>query len=562
MEGKKFIVGVFIGTIMLLGGLFFAEVFEDKIVVTLPSDVCSEATLRVTKDDWTLKCGRRIAFQADTIVEYYKTYGVDEWVRNNRFVGRNKKDITLELIDYGSSFDVVKSTRYRKGRQSIADGNMEEIITFSKDKIKLSWNYEVQNKALHKISMRVKKQYNSQLDGFDINGHTGILINNVLSYQGYGDLYIDPTVTLSYPVTLNDTYREGDTIPFNCSAVGNGDFADSSYNLTNVTFSWTGNGSWITNGTTLVPGFPNASSISFSRVLPHKLSDVDGFTQNVTWGCEWCAVNTTGAVNCTASGNNSFLPYYKPHAVNISSPFMDNNLNLLNGTGWGMCGANLYQSYCNASEEGLGIYIYWTHPGIPDNRNVSYNLSYVGTTTTTRSYANFIFPDTNASNWALFNVTNLPVDDYYVTLHACNSHNDTLLCVNDTMTTPIEVFDYTYNFSNHQNYISFGTQPSGSRPALGQDDTTGLITLAFLGSGYPDGVVNVTLNYTNSETGCLSIAAGTDNNVSNALTLSNITKVTILNETDAATKYIWLWGTKTNCGTSDTNFDLHSEVLS
>ncbi len=574
MDGKKFIVGIAVVTLLFFGGYYVVDILEDKIVVSLPSDVCDSATLRVTKDDFTFKCGNRIAFQADTLTHYYKTYGLDEWVRNNRFVGRNKKDIALELVDFGDYFEIIRTTRYRKGRQSVADGVLSEMYTFTKDKIKVSYNYEVNNKALHRVSMRIKKQYRSFLDGSDPGGMEGILINNILSYEGYGDLLIDPTVTLNSPATANTTVFEGDSIVMNCSAQGDGNYSaptngTQTHNITNITLIWSANGSDISNGTTSFSALPFNVSVYITRVVPHQLSS-DTSTTNFTWTCYACAINGSSDANCTRGANNSIFPYYRPHPINITSPKNDvprnvSDLNILNGTDWRI--NDTYPLFVNETNSGE-IIINWSYPSTrisPDGRNVTYNLSYFGTTNPTRMYSNFVFNASNATTFALWNVSNLPPDDYYVTVVACGAINTTngTLCVNDTTTIPVEVFDYTYNFSSSSvNGIRFSPQPSLiNGAALGQSDTEGLIAITFLGYSYPDGVVNVTLNYTNYETSCLDITANVVNDVSTGYSLINSSKVTILNVTDAATKYIWLWGTKDTCGTTTTNFLLSAEVL-
>jgi len=562
MELKnKFIVGTFIGLVVLLGGLFTANVFEDKIEVSLPSDVCEEAILRVTKDDFTLKCGRRIAFQADTLVEYYKTYGPDEWVRNQRFVGANKKNIQLHLEDHGNYFDIVRTTRYRKGRQSVEDGILKEIYTFTKDKIKITYDYKVNNKALHRISMRVKKQYKSYLDAFDPNGYTGVMIGDILSYEGYGDLLIDPTVTLNTPGDKNVAFNEGDTAPFNCSFVDN-----NVSTLRNVSLYWTAfNGTWMSNGTQTISG---NGSVIFSRTIPHLQTNGTG---TFKWNCMVCNISQTtdplADSNCTfASANRTMDPRYFPHAPLLKgTPSID--VNPLSGSDINL--SLYYRNYTNHSMPN-DIYVNWTYQGMPDNStNVTYSLSYYGTDNPTRIFSNFNFPENksaNASKFAYFKLSNLSVDNYFFTLHACNGYNETHFCSNVSSTVPLEIFDYTVNTSSLVQTIRFSTLPSITKStALGQTGSKGIIQVNNLGGGdkSPDGLVNLTLNVTAGKIPCLTYYAGANSTASEAFQIPTANgSRTIYRTVSSNPTYIWLWVTKNNCGTTTISptFDIEYEL--
>lgn len=553
MEGKKFIVGLCgVIVLILLGGLYTANIYDTKIVVSLPSDVCNSATLRVTKDDFTLKCGRYIAFQADTITEYYKTYGEDEWIRNNRFVGLNKKHITLELTDYGDYFDIVRRTRYRKGRQNIDDGVLYETYTFTKDKVKITYNYEVNNKALHRVSMRIKKQVDSYLDAFDPNGHTGILMGNVLSYEGYGNMLIDPSITLHSPSAATIQYNEGDTIPLMCSVNQSNDTT-----LSSVKLYWNADNEslWESNGSITITG--NAT-VTFSRIIPHPITST--FPGNFSWSCEGINTTCTPNDNCTFGTNRSVDPRYKPEVPTIYSP-NTTNLNLLNGSAldWNML--SFYPGYMNSSKTNQSIFINWTHPGLRDNSTgITFNLSYYGTTDSTRKYIDFDYSTSNLSVYGLWNVSNLASDLYYVTLIACNEFNDTL-CSNDTLDIPVDIFDYGISISSGESKIRFSPMPTYTkRPALGQTASRGIIAVDWLGNRAPDGQINLSINHTEADK-CMDIYAYSSNNVSASVHLVNQTYVTVLNTTDADPDYIWLWATKASCGTTTTNFSLDLDLF-
>ncbi len=545
MENKKYIVGIFIGVLVLLGGLYEAEVFEDKIVVKLPSEVCDDATLRVTKDDFTLKCGWRIAFQADTVVDYYKTYGKDEWVRNNRYVGRNKKDITIQLIEHEDSFDILRSTKYRKGKQYVLDGLLTEKYTFTKDKIKISYYYVVDNSAKHRITMRIKKQYNSYLNAFDPNGYTGFQTGNTLFYEGFGDLFIDPTVTLVSPANQTVTYNESDTIPLICQTVNNSDTS-----FANITLYWSANGSWIANGTETLSGTTSVNT-TFSRVIPHQES-----TGTFIWNCYSCNSSNT----CDWGTNRTVNPIYRPNAVNLTGPGDSNlvDLNLLNGTAdWNQ--GVIYSSFVNLSNNQT-LYINWTHPSHPDSDNITFNLSYFGITNSTRRYDKFRYETTNGTILGDWNFTGLGVDDYFITIIACTEDN-TALCVNDTYALPIEIFDYTPSISTGESKIRYPTQPTLTKgAALGQTSSQGIIKIDWLGSGFPTGEVNLTLNISDTN-GCTTFFEHTSNNVSAMEALTNNSRNTIFNDATSDPQYIWLWVTKASCNTTTISNSYNLEVL-
>lgn len=551
---NKYTVGTIILTLVILG--FTVDILPDRINVELPSTVCSSSILRVTKDDFTLKCGNRIAFQADTIVEYFKTYGEDEWVRNFRYVGRVKKDITLELFEYENKFDIVRTTRYRKGRQYAEDGTLKEIYTFTPDKVKISYEYEVNNKAKHRISMRIKKQYNSYLDAFDPNGHAGMLTGNTLSYEGFGDLSIDPTVTLHSPATLTVQYNEGDTISFTCSC----NYSNES-KLTNMSLWWDAlnESDWHSNETTTLTA---NTTTTYSKVIPHPVTST--FPGTFKWNCECCRETLVQGSNCSfASSNFTVDSRYKPEMPVISSP-NSTELNLFNGSLLDWSAYTFYPGYIhkNSTERNETIYINWSAGELRDNKtNIIWNLSYYGTTTSTRIYdTNFRYSTINTTTFALFNVSALKVDRWYVMLRACNALNETL-CETDTLDIPIDIFDYDINITTGETKIRFSPQPTITKgAALGQTATKGIISVDWLGNRYPDGQINLSINHTGADK-CMDIYAYNSNTPASAVHLANNTYVTVLKTTDADPDYIWLWATKSSCGTTTTNFQLDLDLF-
>lgn len=539
-------------SLMILG--YTVDIFPDKIEVGLPSTVCGEALLRVTKDDFTLKCGRRIAFQADTIVEYYKTYGPDEWVRNFRYVGRAKKDIELELFEYEDSFDIVRTTRYRKGRQYVQDGILREIYTFTQDKVKITYEYEVNNKAKHRISMRIKKQYNSYLDASDPFGNTAVLQGNILSYEGYGNLLIDPTITLHTPSDTSSDYVEGDSVPFICSCNQSNDTT-----LRNTTLWWNAvnESIWEANGTVSITG--NATT-TFTRTIPHPVTTT--YPGTFKWNCE-CG-NTTATTHTWASANSTLDARYIPEVPTIDSPD-DFDINLLNGSGpdW-----NLQVNYpglgnFTSPSANQSIWINWTHPGLRDNSTgVVWNLSYVGTLNTTRKYTDFFNYDPllNTTTHAEWNVSNLEVDAYFITLTACNALNTTL-CSTTTTTNAVDIFDYGVNITTGETKIRFSPQPTFTKgPALGQTSSKGIVRVGWLGSSFPDGQINLSVNLTAADK-CMTIFANDEDDSSTALELINQSYVTGINASGSDPDYIWLYATKSACGTTTLGFSMDLDLF-
>ncbi len=573
----KYKVGIFIGILALLGGGYTITFYEDKIVVDLPSSVCSKSTLRVTKDDFTLKCGRRIAFQADTLVEYYKTYGPDEWVRNVRFVGRNKKDIELYLVDKGDSFEISRVTRYRKGRQSVADGTLTESYIFTGDKVKISYDYEVQNSAKHRITMRIKKQYRASLDAFDPFGNTGVQQGNLLSYENYGNLKIDPTVAMTgSPKNFTKAYKEGDTISLLCNVT-----KPRGENISNVSIATTMNGTWVVDETTFPSDITNNLSVTYAIVIPHQF-----LTGTFNWTCIACnTTNLSQPDTCKNSSQSQVDPFYAPNPINITGPAENINFNLLNGTGWGLLTSGLAYTLASTSDDGF-IYINWTTYPIrahPDSDNITWNVSIQGTTniswlnlTTFDSLNGTIgyvtidttnsFNQTAGSNQTRnvsWNVGALLVDDYIIKVEGCSQHNysapNLRLCTSDTTIIPVEVFDYTLlplttilRFSPQSN-LTLG-------PALGQTNSIPWLKINWEGYLLPTGFVNLTMNHSQL-TKCFNLSAGTTSDSSSAVTLSPNVSSRIINVTDADPDSIWIFGSKSSCGTSTTAFDIDIEVL-
>ncbi len=156
----KWTFSILVGTVILLSiagvrlynsdyKLLFTEMPEqdvfileydsgNKVEIVTKSSVCPYALFRITKDMVTAKCGYRKILDAKWYLEYYKTYGTDEWVR----LQRKPSLISLDVSQTENGFIVKKITPYyaTKSRSGTA-GNLIETAYVTKDRIKLSLEF-------------------------------------------------------------------------------------------------------------------------------------------------------------------------------------------------------------------------------------------------------------------------------------------------------------------------------------------------------------------------------------------------------------------------------------
>ncbi|KKK72487.1 hypothetical protein LCGC14_2903400, partial [marine sediment metagenome] len=161
MTEKKYVLSSIVGVIILLSiGAFtlytsdFKYIFQEfpdndifileydsgnKIEIMTRSSVCPYALFRVTKDGFTAKCGWRKVLDAKWYLEYYKTYGEDEWVRLNR----KPSKITLDIEPTLDGFIIKKVTPYyaTKSRSGTA-GNLIETYKVTQDSVKSSLEFD------------------------------------------------------------------------------------------------------------------------------------------------------------------------------------------------------------------------------------------------------------------------------------------------------------------------------------------------------------------------------------------------------------------------------------
>ena len=110
----------------------------NKIEIVTRSSVCDYALFRVTKDVFSAKCGYRKLLDAKWYLEYYKTYGEDEWVR----LQRKPSLISLDVSQTDEGFIIKKVTPYyaTKSRSGSA-GNLIETFYVTKDRVKSSLEF-------------------------------------------------------------------------------------------------------------------------------------------------------------------------------------------------------------------------------------------------------------------------------------------------------------------------------------------------------------------------------------------------------------------------------------
>ena len=122
----KWTLSIIVGTIILLSiagvrlynsdyKLLFTDMPEqdvfileydsgNKVEIVTRSSVCPYALFRITKDVFSAKCGYRKLLDAKWYLEYYKTYGTDEWVR----LQRKPSLISLDVSQTENGFIVKK----------------------------------------------------------------------------------------------------------------------------------------------------------------------------------------------------------------------------------------------------------------------------------------------------------------------------------------------------------------------------------------------------------------------------------------------------------------------
>lgn len=166
MAEQKWTLTAIIGAIVLLsaGGIVFynsdykyllssmpdREIFilkydaGDKVEIVTRSSVCDYALFRITKDEMTAKCGYRVIVDAKWYLEYFKTYGEDEWVR----LQRKNKGITLDVSETENGYIVRRVTPYYATASKTGDaGKLTETFHVTKERVKSSLEFETPYKS-------------------------------------------------------------------------------------------------------------------------------------------------------------------------------------------------------------------------------------------------------------------------------------------------------------------------------------------------------------------------------------------------------------------------------
>jgi len=534
---KKYVAGSSVGVIVLfLLSIFVVTITSDTISVEMPSEICSEnVKLIVTKDHFRLKCGWKVLFKADTVIDYYKTYGTDEWVRDYRYKGRDGASIILELLDKGNSFDVVRTTRYRKGKQYVEDGTLKEIYTFTKDKVKITYNFDSKNSAKHRISMRIEKNRGATIDAFDPFGHTGVLTSDTLYYEGYGNLFIDPAIDLSSPTTGNTSFTEGDSASFACNA---------SENSTSVTLFWNAtDGAGLVNTSRETLARADEHNVTFSKTIPHlNINDTNG---SFFWRCQACNITT-----CTNSSDFTLEPIYAPNGADLLKPDTA-ELNLVSGSNFGFSSEtvtlfSLYPDYVNYSNNET-ILVNWSWPGHPDGDEINITLYYF-TSASSTPVEIWSSQGVNQSNSTDWNTSSLGVGQYYLNLSACSMQNQAL-CTDDITTNYVDIFDWDLSLPGSISSVRFSPVSNGSKlEPYGQTTSIGIFKIDWL-DYTPTGIINATLNVTGVDN-CTAIWISTNSSWEKTdPQLTNGTRTTVLENgsTSADPDYLWAFIDKSSC---------------
>lgn len=268
-------------TTLLLLGIYSLTIYEDKIVVELPSgiDKCGKLKLIISEDtSIKVKCGWRILFEGKEYVDYFRTYGVnektgeDEWWVNDY---RKKTKIKLSVLDYSPThFIIRKEIPYYKGRTG-TDGTLVIDYLFERGKIKWSYNFTTNNGAKHRIRLKVIK---NRVDDYgyvfipDDNLYYDRVDNTFYYGNVKGNIFVDPTITVTPGLTGVDAgYKEllvnftalsywetNATIFFGQSTTGNVTYDECDDNVVNTTL-WTSVFTYTTEDT---------DHINMSKVIP------------------------------------------------------------------------------------------------------------------------------------------------------------------------------------------------------------------------------------------------------------------------------------------------------
>ncbi len=215
----------------------------NKVEIVTRSSVCDYALFRVTKDVFSVKCGYRKLIDTKWYLEYYKTYGEDEWVR----LQRKPSLISLDVSQTEDGFIIKKVTPYyaTKSRSGSA-GNLIETFHVTKDRVKSSLEFDTPYKnrkwrVIWKTTPNIevledKSNYlllDKQLNIFFDDALFASRQDNYAYYQEqYGNFKIDPLIQFG---NLSATGTQGSFrygfCDSDCNNLGNVSFESDSGSL-------------------------------------------------------------------------------------------------------------------------------------------------------------------------------------------------------------------------------------------------------------------------------------------------------------------------------------------
>lgn len=286
---------------------------DDKIEILTRSSVCDYALFRITKTQFTVKCGWRKVLDAKWYLEYFKTYGTDEWVRLNRKATK----VTLDVVPTEEGFLIKKVTPYyaTKSRSGTA-GNLIETFLVTPDKVKSSLEFQTEY-TNRKWRVLWKTTPNTEviqdLDNFiKLEKELNIFFDDVLfDYRSddiafykvqKGSFVIDPLIqfgTLSESGTIG-TFKYG--------------FCDECNNLGNVSFK--------------------PSSSAFTANYESGWIDAENILrvpENISFGCE---DTSGGAAHCEMTIRNGTEIIPTNDTNTITRCLFNNSLSCFGGGGF------------------------------------------------------------------------------------------------------------------------------------------------------------------------------------------------------------------------------------
>ncbi len=242
----------------------------NKVEIMTRSSVCPYALFRVTKDEFSAKCGWRKLLDARWYLEYYKTYGDDEWVR----LQRKPTQIELEVSKTEEGYLIKKTTPYYATKsRSGTGGILTETYIVTKDRVKSSLEFDTdytnrQWRAIWKTIPNIEV-VDDKLDMITLEKQLNVFYDDVLfDYRidndafykvQKGDFEIDPLILFGNLTSPNASAGTMGTFKYG--------YCEECDNLGNISFS------------------SDSSAFTATYYSGWEISDVLRQPDNLTFGC-------------------------------------------------------------------------------------------------------------------------------------------------------------------------------------------------------------------------------------------------------------------------------------